>query len=419
MINYDTINTAFVQLVGYHEQQNVNITPEATAGTLIIGDIYEILDYKTDDNFINVAQIISGTINTTGCIFVATGTTPTKWINLSKLKNITLLQSDSGVFVNDIEGVDLLSIEKTISIDPSTLLPEKTVKEYLQDIYEPTLKSAIDDFITFAAAQIPQNLEKYNQQTEINNDAPCFIINNFEGVEINLAQNTTITIKKIGAKIDKSQTLRLFCYDITKKTAIYTEDLILTANNYDFADVNWVLPSLNSDNIYTHYIIGFFNYNYSTPETWQLQPDTNINFNYSQNNGLTGCNVSEITDYDCPQKENLAYSEMTPLIFTFEWQKDYTGFLVSNKLALAKLFGFYLAKKIINDCLYSKEFNSISESNRLKWERLILNYRNIINGYEFKLENSNGYQKGVRDDLLSLFQSFNDNLFPKPRKLVL
>jgi len=45
-----------------------------TSGSLVVGKEYTIDDWKTDDDFVNV-----GGANVDGTIFVATGTTPTKW----------------------------------------------------------------------------------------------------------------------------------------------------------------------------------------------------------------------------------------------------------------------------------------------------------------------------------------------------
>jgi hypothetical protein len=54
-------------------------------GGLIIGETYEILDYQSGDDFSNVADVQTGIINSTGCIFIATGETPTNWDNGSTL----------------------------------------------------------------------------------------------------------------------------------------------------------------------------------------------------------------------------------------------------------------------------------------------------------------------------------------------
>jgi len=56
-----------------------------TSGDLIVGKTYRIEEYKGTDDFTNVSTeeeestVISGEINTDGCVFVATGTTPTDW----------------------------------------------------------------------------------------------------------------------------------------------------------------------------------------------------------------------------------------------------------------------------------------------------------------------------------------------------
>jgi hypothetical protein len=46
---------------------------------LNIGEKYEITTYIGGGDFSNIADVISGTINTVGCVFIATGTTPTNW----------------------------------------------------------------------------------------------------------------------------------------------------------------------------------------------------------------------------------------------------------------------------------------------------------------------------------------------------
>jgi hypothetical protein len=52
---------------------------------LIIGDTYTITTYQSSDDFSNIANVQSGTINETGCVFIATGETPNNWTNGSEL----------------------------------------------------------------------------------------------------------------------------------------------------------------------------------------------------------------------------------------------------------------------------------------------------------------------------------------------
>ena len=54
-------------------------------GQLIIGETYTITNYQTGDTFTNVADVISGTINTSGCVFIAIADVPSNWSNSSEL----------------------------------------------------------------------------------------------------------------------------------------------------------------------------------------------------------------------------------------------------------------------------------------------------------------------------------------------
>lgn len=46
---------------------------------LIIGETYTIITGQTGDDFSNIANVQSGVINETGCVFIATGSTPSVW----------------------------------------------------------------------------------------------------------------------------------------------------------------------------------------------------------------------------------------------------------------------------------------------------------------------------------------------------
>jgi len=57
-------------------------------GKLIINEMYTIADYVAGDDFANIADVRGGVINETGCVFVATGATPTNWDNGSTLVSV-------------------------------------------------------------------------------------------------------------------------------------------------------------------------------------------------------------------------------------------------------------------------------------------------------------------------------------------
>ena len=65
---------------------------------LIIGETYTITDYIVGDDFSNIANVVSGVINETGCQFIATGELPNVWTNNSTL------ESAGNLVVNVIEN---------------------------------------------------------------------------------------------------------------------------------------------------------------------------------------------------------------------------------------------------------------------------------------------------------------------------
>ena len=59
--------------------------PPVTSGLLTLGRYYYISNFIAGDDFSNIASVQSGVVNTTGCLFIASGTTPTVWTNGSTL----------------------------------------------------------------------------------------------------------------------------------------------------------------------------------------------------------------------------------------------------------------------------------------------------------------------------------------------
>jgi len=55
---------------------------------LIIGETYTIISGQTGDDFSNIANVQSGVINETDCVFIATGNTPSNWNNGSELSSL-------------------------------------------------------------------------------------------------------------------------------------------------------------------------------------------------------------------------------------------------------------------------------------------------------------------------------------------
>ena len=72
-------------------------------GGLIPNEVYTIDNYVGGDDFSNIAQLLSGTMNTTGCVFRATGTTTTDYIEPTTWAGSTLT-SDGNMIVYELEN---------------------------------------------------------------------------------------------------------------------------------------------------------------------------------------------------------------------------------------------------------------------------------------------------------------------------
>lgn len=81
----------------------------ATSGTLNIGQTYSITTFVSGDDFSNVASVQSGTINTNGCVFIATGEEPTNWTNSSELSGTGV--PTSFVLENTLGGIVIWSYD--------------------------------------------------------------------------------------------------------------------------------------------------------------------------------------------------------------------------------------------------------------------------------------------------------------------
>ncbi len=72
-------------------------------GGFILNEVYTINDYVAGDDFSNIAEVLYGTINTTDCVFRATGTSTTQYIIPNSWDNSTLT-SDGLMIVNVLEN---------------------------------------------------------------------------------------------------------------------------------------------------------------------------------------------------------------------------------------------------------------------------------------------------------------------------
>ncbi len=412
MINKNKILKEFKSIVAWKETENYELTKEITESPLTINHIYKIDKYQAGDNFANVANVIEGAINTNGCIFQAIGTTPLVFSNESILIDITFIYNFSDYYVNDIPGVDLVSIEKMLKLN-ETLISYETIYEYFCRIYDVEILRAIDEFLFYfnnrfkrTNTTTSKDFGKFSSQSEI-------LSNNFYGILID-PQNSIYNVNRIFLKSTKSQTLRLYLYDVLSTIPLEYVDIELEANKASIASVDWLIQERNSENISTNYILGFFLRTEENPDEKKLDPENELYPVF--------CSTPEISAIYLNNElslEDLNYIENSFFNISYNYDCDYTDILIENKLILANYIAYKIALRVIEDALSSKEFNNITESNRKVWQNMILNFRNIIYGYNFENEKGTGRQPGLLEELFIAFQGKNENLFPKIKKMTI
>jgi hypothetical protein len=123
-----------------------------TTGPLVVGSYYKIeaIDFSPLDDFSNVADVQSGVINTIGCIFIATGTTPTDWTH-----GTILLDTISETY-STLNSVTNKGTEVEFDFSTSVEIPEKysfkfdTVTAF--EIFSNKITAVLQTFADNAAA---------------------------------------------------------------------------------------------------------------------------------------------------------------------------------------------------------------------------------------------------------------------------
>lgn len=88
---------------------------------------YTIVTYVAGDDFSNVATVVSGTINTTGCVFDAIGTTPTDYSNGSTLSSYESQSYTYAELALEVFGYNLfIGLIKQSTIASPVIVPLKT-----------------------------------------------------------------------------------------------------------------------------------------------------------------------------------------------------------------------------------------------------------------------------------------------------
>lgn len=185
--------------------QNQDLTAQ-TSGTLTIGETYQIETFETGDDFTNVGA----SSNTTGVVFVATGTTPTTWTNGTAITQPVVVELDFyNCFVQG-NGVESYQYKdgfntKSLNID---LRPTATSIERYQEV-----RRFAD--ITYS--------EPYNENTNING------LNEFNLARANYKEDID---KKYGSiqKLHSRDTNLLVAQEDKWSYVLYGKDLLMNAD---------------------------------------------------------------------------------------------------------------------------------------------------------------------------------------------
>ena len=225
-----------------------------TSGLLIVGRKYTINTFVAGDNFTSVASVVSGTINTTGCVFIATGITPTVWTNESILTssddldfsaydhtytranqialNVANEGTGSGVVYPFIDNAQNGGSDTVFNVE--SFLPCFHNREYIDKIITNTgrtwTSSILDDAEFLNHITYPNLINLQLTQAQLN----------LKQFYVGLTANTSITF---GTNTDVTYTNDSTngFFDLGNQLAAPNDFVTLNANgNYNVAAVNYV-----------------------------------------------------------------------------------------------------------------------------------------------------------------------------------
>lgn len=213
--NKDGSYSANFPLIGRPKKANDSVTLTKTSGSLVSGERYIINELKTGDNFTNVGfEEIKQS-------FVATGTTPTSWSNLTEVMNVNFASIDANTNVCGVnERTERWQVFNTASKYEDVC--DTGVNEIITEP-ETIKKSCIADITTVVPAGtetiIPDNgetftsLKEYLENNTIDSITPyikdeegnyveypehCEVIFNGDCGEPSLVTNSVVRIREDG-----------------------------------------------------------------------------------------------------------------------------------------------------------------------------------------------------------------------------
>jgi len=340
----------------------------------------------------------------------------------SELVDISLIYSSDNIFVNDIAGVDIETVKKALELDPDTLMPRKTVFQYLIEVINSETNRGLLDFIRYTRNRLQLKEENKPIISGQQSDYDFSIDWSYAGYQIIPKYYSIIRIRAIYMQVKTAQNIRFFLFQKGTKAPLEYIEALLNEDELTIIPVDWELPSIDENGVLIEYFVVCFRKKQETDPDYYLE-NTNDLYWYEVSNSLI---VNGFYNQIKPNNNNNIadygnYSlQSQPFAMVYSTEYDYTEFFNNYAEKMHEIINYYIAIRIISNALYSKEFNQITESNRKQWENMILYWKNNLFGYQFTDKDGNiGRQLGLFDNVFNELQGSSDTLMPKQRKMTI
>jgi len=423
MINYSTIETELLTLVGFNPTSLIPLTtslitsdsglivnslPDVrlelvkdasieileetlTSGHLTVGNWFEITDISGGADFVAVGA----SANTVGLRFEATATTPT-W-GAGSLKTLPVVD-----YLNNVRTEETQNILKQFVAKLQSKLRIQEVK-----VNDKLVKQ-------FATETVSQN-------------------ESARGFYFKMANSNTLkmVLKSVSLHLDSIDTCRLYLYEVGKTEAIRTFDYTSLENQINFEAVtDWITNFQDSTNIGKEYMLLYYDYDIDNVQTTiQLESDTKYYQNNrcfkSIHNNYVYFTPIEIPKekwvwngdkYDIPDLENttaLSFSTSNDngLNLDFNVTCDITQVLIDNKAILARMVQYAYAERILNDAHTSTRSNRTKRNSNEEAVNYASKYHVKLHGETVGTNVGMQYVKGELERVVMNFANIDNKCF--------
>lgn len=357
------------------------------------------------------------------------------WVQSSSGTTIAdrFTSSDSGLYVNDLAGIDFKVIEDSLGDDYTDL------NQYLQRVHESEILNLVYEFSSKIKSQLGSrdllsNFDVTNGVTDYTNLSTKNA--RFVGwvIKPHKSNNIKTVLTKIGLQLDTAETVRIFLYETSQQTAIATYDFSYTsALSLQWKEVTDFIANYRGDyGTNQQYILGYYENDPNNSETWQLQNravkfqfDCNCNDSpkrifgrYVEVQPIVIANGSLQSDFSLPDMTDITSyytDESYGLYAKLNVTCDITDVLVDNILVFANAYRYRIAVRILDDYLATKRINPTSDSASIIAisEKARNIYWNTLQGW---VDSANHKHRGLMEDLSIDFSQMDSVCLPCDRE---